>query len=125
MKQFFSMPSWWRPKSDEEYARWIRRFVKMQKGMAAFNLAVALLCFGAAIGFGYSLLNIVAHPERLTFLELTPGIALGFLIGLMSGLFVFLGAIYVGVFLSFLLGFRTERLLLKYYDLASQQRTNG
>jgi hypothetical protein len=124
MIKILSLPLWWRVKSDGEYVDVIRRFLRSGKRAAAVCGTVSILCLVSALWVGNSILRSFAGGHGFTAMEVTPGIALGLLVGGISGFLITAAVLEGGLALSFVFGYRTEKLLVKYYDLASSPKSN-
>ena len=123
--RILSRSFWWTKKSDEEYVELVRRQIRFENKGAIFGVIASLLAFASAVVFGYLLLNAFTEFDkghRFMFWEVTPGIALGIFVGLFAGFFCFIGIVELCLAMSFMKGFRTERLLLKFYDQAAAKK---
>jgi H+/Cl- antiporter ClcA len=124
MIKILSLPLWWRVKSDAEYIETVRKYVRIGKKAAVFFIVVSLLCGLAAIWVGNMVLKSFSEGHGFSASEIAPGMALGLLVGGISGFFLFVAVLELGLAMSFVFGYRTEKLLLKYYDLASRPKSN-
>ena len=122
MIKILSLPLWWRVKSDAEYIETVRKYVRISKRVAVFFIVVSLLCGVAAIWVGNLILRSFSEGHGLSALQIAPGVAFGLLVGAVSGFFLFVAVLELGLAMSFVFGYRTEKLLLKYYDLASSPK---
>ena len=119
MSKFLSLPLWWRAKSDADYVERVRKQVRMGKKAAVFAVFMALLCGVAAIWVGQAILSLFQEGRQFPALEVALGMALGLLAGGVSGFFLSIAVVQISLAARFVYGFRTEKLLLKYYDLAA------
>ena len=119
MSRFFSLPVWLRSTSDADYVEAIRQRVRRGSRAAVFGAVSAVLCILAAIRVGQSVLSVFQEEHRFPTAEIAPGMALGLLAGAVSGCLISLAVVQLSLALRFVCGFRTEKLLLKYYDLAA------
>lgn len=124
MIEILSRPLWRRVRTDAEYIESVRKQVSIGKKAAVFSAVVSLLCFVAAMWAGNAILRSFSEGHGYSALEIAPGMALGLLVGAVSGFFVFAAVLQLGLAMSFVFGYRTEKLLLKYYDLASSPKSN-
>ena len=124
MMKILSLPLPWVKRSDEEHIELVRRQIRLGEKGAVAVLLFALLAFAAALYFGCVLWGMFAEPLGARFLEVTPGLGLGVIMGMIAGVLSFFGIIELGLAATLWFGFRTEKLLLKYYDMAKSQNRN-
>jgi len=120
MKTFFGIPLHRITGDDGQYVELVRRQMLMSRRIGWFGLAMAVLSL--CIGFGIPLLVIRLMSEGRLLLNLDiggflSGFLCGFLLFSLAGFFTFLGVIQLGLAVSSLKGNRTEKLLVKYFDL--------
>jgi len=103
------------PESDDEYVEMVRRGLKVTKWAVRADAAITALLAIAMVALTIFVLRSV---QGWTVPDLAPGVLIGACVGIFAAFTfysVFKSVLMIG---SLFKGERTERLLVKYYDLA-------
>jgi general stress protein CsbA len=126
MKSFLGIHSKPRNESDDEYVKRIRKQDRTRKKLAWLWPVISVLNLATMLAIAF-LVQLLA--EKLTVIKefasaykayFWSGFFLGILFGVWAGLVVIKAALDLKHWRDAKHGFRTEQLLLKYYDLASR-----
>jgi len=123
MKNFLGLPPFWGSGSDEEYVEYVRRLLKVSRAAKVFSLCLAMLWFAMGFGVPLAIIYWMDHPPEsiVSWEDTQPGLWLGWFLGSVGGVCIWLGFIPLGIFLNRLNGNRTEKLLLKYFDMIEEK----
>ena len=121
MIKILSRPLWCRVKSDAEYIETVRKRVRIRKRVAVICGVSSLVFFVAAIWVVNLFLGLFSEGHRLNASAVR---VLGLLVGGLGGFLVSAAILHLAFAMNFLFGYRTERLLLKYFDMASSTKGN-
>ena len=119
MITLLKFPTRWLIQSDADYVERLRKQMRFAKRAAIFGLIVAPLSFAAGIFFSAIIWREFDPGHVTRWADVAPGAAIGVMVGTVSGGCVFWSVLQVMLATSLFHGFRTEKLLLKYYDQAT------
>jgi hypothetical protein len=115
------MPLIWKPKSDEDHVNRVRWTLRLDRAAGFFSMAIGILSVGLGLGIPYMIYNILVMDNTMAPLaEAHPGIWFGWLLGAVGGFFMLMGILQIGLALNSFKGNQTEKLLIKYYDMAKK-----
>ncbi len=112
-------------RSDEEHVERLRRtmatFDRWRRLLIVWHLALAIAFIGLIVAFSV-LFHDVGRNLGVNVLGLGPGFIAGLAVGASLGM----TAIHIGhKLVDLLLGYRNERLLIRYYDASRKPREEG
>ena len=109
--------------TDSDWIAVVRSQLRVQSGIRWFSIVLAFVCFAAGIGFPMWLSRIIASGDISPFEDagFSGGFVAGFAFFSLSGFLVLAGVVELGLAVSFFKGYRTEKLLVKYYDKCQKE----
>lgn len=125
MRDLLKMPIIWRGAQgdDEAYVRLMRRLLAAGKAVGFVNLVIGLLCLALSLGLPYWLFHALATAQSAVGVSsVHPAVACGFIFGSVTGAVALMGVLELGLGLRLLIGLRSERLLVKYFDECQRLR---
>jgi hypothetical protein len=111
-----------RRRTDAEYVQLIRKAVSRSKWFVVLHAAMTCFYIAAFIVFPY----YAAEMEGLfPASAISLGVKIGILLGLLIGVIGALAVMSVGACIKTLIGWRTERLMLKFHDELEGRSSQG
>ena len=117
MQTFLGIRLWPKRLTDQEYVEQIRRTMSWNKWDAAAQLTVAAAYLAAPVLLSGILFKLGFQQAGN---QVFAGLAFGFVVGLMLGIWAYLAGRHVHEAVQVLRGDRTAKLLLKYHDALAQ-----
>ena len=123
MKTFLGIPITRSTETDSDWVNLVRSQLRVQHGIRWCAGGFAIFCFAAGIGVPMWFMHLIRFGDLSPFRDASfaGGFAAGFAFFVLCGFLVLMGVVELGLAISFFKGYRTEKLLVKYFDKYQQE----